>query len=168
MKTESQFLSLNSRQWIKGLFLAILGAFLVGLNNSLQSGELPSTWIEFKPLLMAGLLAGITYLMTSFASNSKGEILKSEKSEPFNPTLPIVLAFILLSTFAMADTIKHDTVDLIKLGSNITTGVNGVIAVIPTPPGGISVLKAILMACGTGITTFFIGIFVKRNKNKAK
>ena len=117
---------------------------------------------------MVGLLAGVTYLTTSFASNSKGQILKPEKPAPFDPTLPMILAFVLLSTFAMADTVNGDTVDLVKLGNNITTGVNGVIAVMPAPTPTISVLKAILMACGTGITTFFIGIFVKRNKKKAK
>ena len=141
---------------------------MVGLNSFIQSGNFPLTWIEWKPIVMVGLLAGVTYLTTSFASNSKGQILKPEKPAPFDPTLPMILAFVLLSTFAMADTVNGDTVDLVKLGNNITTGVNGVIAVMPAPTPTISVLKAILMACGTGITTFFIGIFVKRNKKKAK
>ncbi len=74
----SKYLSLNQRQWLKGLGLAVASALATGLYNGFMNDHLPSCWADFKPLIKAAITAGSVYLGYSFTENSKGQLLKKE------------------------------------------------------------------------------------------
>lgn len=76
MKT---FLSLGTQDLIKGIVMAAIAAILTGLYTSIESGHLPSTMAELKPIAISAIGAAITYLMKNFFSNSDGKFLKPEQ-----------------------------------------------------------------------------------------
>ena len=72
-KLASKYLSLNQRQWLKGLGLAFLGAVTTALYNSINGGHIPATWEEIKPILQVGATTGAMYLMHSFTEGTTGK-----------------------------------------------------------------------------------------------
>jgi hypothetical protein len=76
----SEFMKLNSNDFVKGLVVAVVSAVLTALQLILtDSGTLPSGE-DWKSILNVGLLALISYLLKNFLSNSEGDPLKTEKS----------------------------------------------------------------------------------------
>jgi len=165
MKKENVLFSIGTKDLIKGFIVAVLTIVLTGLTTSLSSGELPTLEV-LKTLSLTGLGAGIAYLLKNFLTDSKDSFLGSADSKP--PTLPMILACVLLSTFAMADTVKIAPFDSAGLNNTITNVVNSGISLIPEPTPVVSIVKAIWMAAGTLITGAFMGFFIRRNKKKAK
>lgn len=73
----SKFLNLNLNDFTKGLIVVVLTAIVVGLEQILQTGNLP-TVIQLKVIGLATLSAGIAYLVKNFLSNSEGKFLGKE------------------------------------------------------------------------------------------
>ena len=72
----SPLFTVNERQWVKGLVLAVIGAFLGGIQGIVSTGHLPSTLAELQPIGIGALSAGIAYVAHSFASNEQGQLGK--------------------------------------------------------------------------------------------
>lgn len=77
MKASSKFLTLNVKDVIKGVWTAVIGTLCSTLLQSCSSGSLPDL-ASLKAAGLAGVSAGVIYLLTTFVSNSKREVLKSE------------------------------------------------------------------------------------------
>lgn len=71
----SPFLTLNSRDFIRGLFVAVLTAVVTFMYTSLQTGSLTFDW---KAIGMAALSSALAYIMKNLLTNSNDELLKSE------------------------------------------------------------------------------------------
>jgi TctA family transporter len=71
----SKFLALNSRDWIKGLVVSVLGAVLGLISTFIESGNLHFDW---PTIGKAALLAGVAYITKNLFTNSKDEILSTE------------------------------------------------------------------------------------------
>lgn len=71
----STFLSLNSKDFIKGLFIAILTAVITMLYTSIEAGELMINW---KSIGMTAISAALAYITKNLLTNSNGDILKKE------------------------------------------------------------------------------------------
>jgi uncharacterized membrane protein YvlD (DUF360 family) len=71
----SPFLTLNSRDFTRGLFVAVLTAVVTFMYTSLQTGSLTFDW---KAIGMAALSSALAYIMKNLLTNSNDELLKSE------------------------------------------------------------------------------------------
>lgn len=73
---KSSFGTLNLMDIVWGLVITIGSTILSSLVNILQVGW--PTWVAFQPVLLSAVLAGITYVMKNFVTNSNNVLLKSE------------------------------------------------------------------------------------------
>lgn len=75
----SKFLNLNAQDYLKGFLVAALTVILTGVYTSLIAvpPHFP-TGSELQSLLIAGLAAGIGYLIKNLFTNSQGKISKTE------------------------------------------------------------------------------------------
>ena len=74
---KSRFLTIDYRDFIKGLFIAFLTALLTGILKILETGS-SFDWPTIKPVLIAGLCAAISYLLKALVSNSRDELFTKE------------------------------------------------------------------------------------------
>ncbi len=77
----SKFLRLGKHDFIKGLLVAIGTAALTALLNIVNTGQLPRTWPELKPVAIASISAVLTYLLKNLVTNSQGQIGKEPPAE---------------------------------------------------------------------------------------
>lgn len=74
---KSKFLGLNWKDFAKGLFVALIGAFLGAITEILNAGKMP----DIDTLKTAGITAlavGVSYLLKNLLTNSNDQILKKE------------------------------------------------------------------------------------------
>jgi len=71
----SPFLTLNNKDFIKGLVVAIFSAAVTILYTSIQAGDFVIDW---KAIGMAALSAALAYITKNFLTNSNSELLKKE------------------------------------------------------------------------------------------
>ena len=76
---KSNFLSLNLKDFGKGLFLAVVAAVLTFAYNALQAGTLfdKATWGKMG---IAALTTALAYIMKQFITNSQNQLMVSEKN----------------------------------------------------------------------------------------
>jgi hypothetical protein len=74
---KSEFLTLNWKDFSRGLLIAFLTAVLTGVINILDAGAI-FTWTTLKPVLIAGISAALSYLLKCLATNSKDQMFKRE------------------------------------------------------------------------------------------
>jgi hypothetical protein len=74
----SKFLRLNSRDFIKGLIVVMFCTFITGLYQ-LIANEGVINWITIKPVVIAAIGSGISYLTKNLLTNSKGEFMRTER-----------------------------------------------------------------------------------------
>ena len=74
---KSEFLSLNNKDFIRGILLAFMTAVLTGIIEMLDT-EAVFTWLTIKPVLIAGLSAALSYLLKCLVTNSKDDMFKKE------------------------------------------------------------------------------------------
>ena len=74
---KSKFLTLNWKDFSRGLLIAFLTALLTGLINILDAGAI-FTWVTIKPVLIAGISAALSYLLKCLATNSQDQLLRRE------------------------------------------------------------------------------------------
>ena len=73
----SEFLTLDSRDFIRGLIVAAICTFITGLYELVAGGGTVN-WITLKPVILAAVGSMISYLTTNLLTNSKGDFMKSE------------------------------------------------------------------------------------------
>jgi hypothetical protein len=71
----STFLTLGSKDFIKGLLVAVLSAVITIVYNTIQTGSLTFDW---KTIGMTALTSAVAYIMKNLFSNSNGKFLKKE------------------------------------------------------------------------------------------
>ena len=71
----SLFLSLNTKDFIKGLLIAVLSAVVTILYNTIQTGSLTFDW---KAIALTAMSSALAYIMKNLFTNSTGGFLKKE------------------------------------------------------------------------------------------
>jgi len=71
----STFLTLNTKDFIKGLMVAVLSAVITIVYNTIQIGSLDFDW---KTIGLTALTSAIAYIMKNLFTNSTGSLLKKE------------------------------------------------------------------------------------------
>lgn len=74
----SSIFTINWKDAGEGLLVAFLTAFLGGISQAVNDGALP-TLDQLKVSALAGLAAGVAFLLKQFLTNSTGQIAKAEK-----------------------------------------------------------------------------------------
>lgn len=74
----SKFLRLNSRDFIKGLIVVMFCTFLTGFYQLLANGGVIN-WITIRPVVIAAIGSGVSYLTKNLLTNSKGQFMRSER-----------------------------------------------------------------------------------------
>jgi hypothetical protein len=73
----SKFLRLNSRDFIKGLIVVIFCTFITGFYQLIANGGIIN-WVTIKPVVIAAIGSGVSYLTKNLLTNSKGEFMRRE------------------------------------------------------------------------------------------
>jgi hypothetical protein len=73
---KSSFLSLSTKDFIKGLIVAVLTSVITIVYTSLQAGSLN---FDFKLIASTGLSSALAYILKNLVTNSNDEIMKKEK-----------------------------------------------------------------------------------------
>jgi hypothetical protein len=74
----SKFLRLNSHDFINGLIVVMFCTFLTGFYQLIANGGVVN-WQTMKPVVIAAIGSGVSYLTKNLLTNSKGEFMRSEK-----------------------------------------------------------------------------------------
>ena len=74
---KSKIFTLDLRDLINGLFVAVLTALLTGVIEILGNGAI-FDWVHIKPVLIAGLSAVCAYLLKSLSTNSRNQLFSKE------------------------------------------------------------------------------------------
>ena len=74
---KSKFLTLDWKDFSRGLLIAFLTAVLTGIINLLDTGAV-FTWVTLKPVLIAGISAALSYLLKCLMTNSQDVMFKRE------------------------------------------------------------------------------------------
>ncbi len=74
---KSKLLTIDRRDFIKGLFIAFLTVLLTGILKIFETGS-SFDWPTMKPVLIAGACAAISYLLKALVSNSRDEMFTRE------------------------------------------------------------------------------------------
>lgn len=70
-------MKLNTRDFIKGIIVAVICTLITGVYELIANGGVIN-WLTIKPVVIAAIGSGISYLTKNLLSNSKGYFLKSE------------------------------------------------------------------------------------------
>ena len=73
----STYLSLNKKDFIKGLIMAVLTAVISVVYTSIESGALE---FNVKSIVISALSAALAYSMKNALTNSDDQFLKKEKA----------------------------------------------------------------------------------------
>ena len=74
---KSKFLTVDWKDFSRGLLIAFLTAVITGIINILDTGAVLS-WITLRPVLIAGVSAALSYLLKCLATNSQDQMFKRE------------------------------------------------------------------------------------------
>lgn len=74
---KSEFLTLDNRDILKGIFIAFMTVLLNGIIKIFETGA-AFNWPTLKPVLIAGICAAISYLLKCLMSNSKDQLFRTE------------------------------------------------------------------------------------------
>lgn len=74
----SRFLRLNRHDFLNGIIVTIFCSFITGFYQIIANGG-TINWGTLKPVVIAAVGAGISYLTKNLLTNSKGKFLRSEK-----------------------------------------------------------------------------------------
>jgi hypothetical protein len=73
----SRFLRLNSRDFINGLIVVIFCTFITGFYQLIANGGIIN-WQTIKPVVIAAIGSGVSYLTKNLLTNSKGKFFSRE------------------------------------------------------------------------------------------
>jgi hypothetical protein len=71
----SSLFTLNSKDWIKGLVVAVLTAVITVVYSTIQTGTLVLDW---KPISIAAISAALAYITKNLLTNSSDQFLTKE------------------------------------------------------------------------------------------
>jgi flagellar biosynthesis protein FliQ len=71
----SSFLTLNTRDFVKGLFIAVITAVITVVYTTIQTGTLSFDW---KVISTTALSAALAYIMKNLLTNSNDQLLKKD------------------------------------------------------------------------------------------
>ena len=74
---KSKFLTLDWKDFSRGLLIAFLTAVITGVINILDTGAV-FTWVTMRPVLIAGISAALSYLLKCLVTNSQDQMFKRE------------------------------------------------------------------------------------------
>ncbi len=74
---KSKFLRLDTRDFINGLIISVFCAFITGFYQLIAGGGVIN-WLSMKPVIIAAIGAGVSYLTKNLLTNSKGQFMKRE------------------------------------------------------------------------------------------
>ncbi len=74
---KSKFLSLDWKDFSRGLLIAFLTAVITGIVNIFDTRAV-FTWETLRPVLIAGISAALSYLLKCLATNSQDQMFKRE------------------------------------------------------------------------------------------
>jgi hypothetical protein len=74
---KSKFMTIDYRDFLKGLFIAFVTAVLTGILKIFETNS-SFDWPTLKPVLIAGICAAISYLLKALVSNSRDELFTRE------------------------------------------------------------------------------------------
>lgn len=74
---KSKFLTLDWKDFSRGLLIAFLTAVISGIIEILDIGAI-FTWVTLKPVLIAGVSAALSYLLKCLITNSQDQMFKRE------------------------------------------------------------------------------------------
>jgi len=76
----SKYLRLNRRDFIRGLIVTIICTFITGFYQLIASDGVID-WMTLKPVAIAALGAGVSYLTKNLLTNSRGNFMTPEPDE---------------------------------------------------------------------------------------
>ena len=74
---KSKFLTLDLKDFLRGLLIAFLTALISGVIELLDTGAV-FTWLTLKPVLIAGVSGALAYLLKCLMTNSQDVMFKRE------------------------------------------------------------------------------------------
>ena len=74
---KSKFLTLDWKDFSRGLLIAFLTAVISGIIEMLDTGAI-FTWVTIKPVLIAGVSGALAYLLKCLMTNSQDQMFKRE------------------------------------------------------------------------------------------
>jgi len=74
----SKFLKLNSQDFINGFIVAMFCTLITGFYQLIANGGIIN-WITMKPVVIAAIGSGVSYLTKNLMTNSKGEFMRGER-----------------------------------------------------------------------------------------
>ena len=74
---KSKFLTLDWKDFSRGLLIAFLTAVISGIIEMLDTGAV-FTWLTLKPVLIAGISGALAYLLKCLMTNSQDVMFKRE------------------------------------------------------------------------------------------
>jgi hypothetical protein len=74
---KSKFLTLDLKDFLRGLLIAFLTAVISGIIELLDTGTV-FTWLTLKPVLIAGVSGALAYLLKCLMTNSQDQMFKRE------------------------------------------------------------------------------------------
>jgi hypothetical protein len=74
---KSKIFTLDWRDLLNGLIIAVLTVLLTGIIDILGNGAV-FDWIHIKPVLIAGISAACAYLLKSISTNSRNQLFTKE------------------------------------------------------------------------------------------
>ena len=72
---KSPFLTLNTRDYVRGLIVSVLSAVVTIMYQTIQSG---SFVFDIKSIAKVGIAAALGYILKNLVTNSQDEFLKKE------------------------------------------------------------------------------------------
>jgi hypothetical protein len=76
----SKFFSLNTLDFTRGLTVVIICTLITGLYQLIANGG-EVNWLTIKPVVIAAVGSGISYLTKNLLTNSKGHFMKRESRD---------------------------------------------------------------------------------------
>lgn len=74
---KSKFISLDTKDAIRGVVMAVIGSVLTALVEILQIGAFPSR-AQWKIIIIGGLATGAAYILKNLFTNSQDQLFKKE------------------------------------------------------------------------------------------
>jgi hypothetical protein len=75
---KSKFLRLNRHDFIQGLIIVIFCTLLTGFYQLIANGG-TINWQTVKPVVIAAIGSGVSYLTKNLLTNSKGQFMRGER-----------------------------------------------------------------------------------------
>ncbi len=75
----SKFLRLNRRDFIRGFIVTVICTFITGAYQIIASG-FTFDWVTLKPVVIAAIGAGVSYLTKNLLTNSRGDFMTYEQT----------------------------------------------------------------------------------------